>query len=152
MKSSLILLVLMSLMVSTLICAGHVYTPEKAVRIIGEKSGVWPIFNLTQQELANMGFPIKVKNPVMSMPIYPLSGLGEVLAVVEYDPEINRAPAVLYLINQGPLRNTDTNKTLMITQTQVIVYDENAEELQLLLINPWRSGAVVARHRTFNPA
>lgn len=155
MKQRLFVLIASFLMVASLLAASSTnaydFTTQNIVKTIGERSHIWPVFNVSQQELADLGIQISITNSQELMPIYRLSDLGKVLNVTIVIPEWNRAPPILYMLRGGPLGHSIANESAIYTQTQVVVYNEALGTLQYMIIDPWGFNSGVANSISYLP-
>ncbi|MCU0652836.1 MAG: hypothetical protein MUD10_01085 [Candidatus Pacebacteria bacterium] len=129
---------LLGIFCGTAVAGEYKYNTSDVVRIIYERAGVLPAFNLTQKDLVDGGFETTIKDQNVSMPIYRLKDFGRVLNVTEYVPNWNRAVPVLYLLNKGrPLGSALANTTEIHVQSQVFLYNSDKKKVIQMVFNPW---------------
>jgi len=121
------------------------FSTETITRIVGEETGVWPAFNITLGDLADIGVRIAITDPDAIMAIYRLSDIGKATGATVYIEEWNRSPPILFMDRNGSLGHSLVNTSQVHTQTRVIIYDEKSGEIQQRVIDPWGTAERIAQ-------
>ena len=125
------------------------FSTETITKVVGKETGVWPALNITLGGLANAGIRIVVTDPNAIMTIYRSSDIGRAMGATTYIGEWNRSPSILFMDKNGSVGHSVANASQVHTQTRVIVYDDENQEIQQWVLDPWGNAAKIAQRAKY---
>jgi len=144
------LTILVAILLATTTSNAYDFSTETITKTIGEEAKVWPVINITLEELSNAGIPITITDPSAIMTIYRLSDLGKAMSVTVYIKEWNQAPPIMFMDKNGSLGHSVANESQVYTQTRVIVYNEEVGQIQQIVIDPWGTTMKIVRRISYS--